>query len=281
MMMVPSPYEVQHSANMTSISAENDAVRATYDRLAHFYDQDTAADDYGRWVGLYQELIVRYGAPGSRLADLGCGTGKSALGLAGLGYQVTGSDLSPAMLRVAAAKPGADQVRFVEADLCNLPDLGTFDIVTCLGEPLCYLLTEAELLAAFHGVSRLLVPGGLFLFDLNTAGFYRRLQATPLVQDHTGEFLVWRGSGFAGSGDLCHLDVDRFLHEDGSCWQHLSYRHTFRHHPPQRVAVMLAEAGLQMLGEHGLRRGSLCNTPDEDVDRKVLHACRKPAPAVS
>ncbi len=259
---------------------ETDAVRDTYDRLAPFYDQDTAADDYGRWVGLYQGLIARYGAPGSRLADLGCGTGKSALGLVSLGYQVTGSDLSPAMLRVAAAKPGADQVRFVEADLSDLPDLGIFDIATCLGEPLCYLLTETELLAAFRGVSRLLAPGGLFLFDLNTTGFYRRLQGAPLVQDRDREFVIWRASGFAGPGDLCHLDVDRFLQE-ASCWQRLSYRHTFRHHPPPRVAALLADAGLEMLGEHGLRRGELCDNPDEDVDRKVIHACRKPGPALS
>ncbi|PZS11631.1 MAG: hypothetical protein DLM60_23900 [Pseudonocardiales bacterium] len=257
------------------------AVRDTYDRLAPFYDQDTAADDYGRWVGLYQELIVRYGAPGSRLVDLGCGTGKSALGLASLGYQVTGSDLSPAMLRVAAAKPGADQVRFVEADLSDLPDLGIFDIATCLGEPLCYLLAETELIAAFRGVSRLLAPGGLFLFDLNTAGFYRRLQGTPLVQDRDGEFVIWRGSGFTDSGDLCHLDVDRFRREGGSCWQRLSYRHTFRHHPPQRVTALLAKVGLERLGKHGLRRGEFCDTPDEDVDRKVIHACRKPGPAMS
>lgn len=261
--------------------SKTDAVRDTYDRLAPFYDQDTAADDYGRWVGLYQELIARYGAPGRRLVDLGCGTGKSALGLASLGYQVTGCDLSPAMLQVAAGKPGADQVRFVEAELCDLPDLGTFDIATCLGEPLCYLLTEAELLAAFRSVSRLLAPGGLFLFDLNTAGFYRRLLSTPLVHDHASEMVIWHASGFVAPGDLCHLDVDRFLHEDGSRWQRLSYRHTFRHHPPQRVTALLAEAGLCMLGAHGLRRGELCDTPDENVDRKVIHACRSRARAGS
>jgi hypothetical protein len=100
------------------------------------------------------------------------------------------------------------------------------------------------------------------------------------VQARDEEFVIWRGSDFADPGDRCHLDVDRFRHEDGSHWRRLSYRHTFRHHPPQRVAALLAEAGLDLLAEHGLHQGGLRDTPDEETDRKVIYACRMPAPGM-
>jgi SAM-dependent methyltransferase len=263
---------------MPLVSADIRTVRDTYDRLAAFYDKDTAAIHHGRWVGLYQELIVRYGAPGCQLVDLGCGTGKSALVLASLGYRVTGVDLSPEMLRVAAAKPGADRIRLTEGDLRDLPDLGTFDVATCVFEPMCYLQTDADLLATFRGVFRLLAPGGLFLFDLGTAGYYHRLQTTPLVLDHGEEFVIWRASGFAGPGDLCHLDVDRFLREEEARWRRRSYRHTYRHHTPQRVATLLADSGLRMLGEHGVDDfGNLGDSLDDEVHHKVIRVCRKQA----
>jgi len=125
-----------------------------------------------------------------------------------------------------------------------------------------------------------LAPDGLFLFDLNTAEFYHRLQSTPLVQDSDGELLICRASGFSEPGGICHLDLDRFRREDGSCWHRQSYRHSFRHHVPQRTVTQLADTGLDTLGIHGLRQGVLRDTWDEETDRKVIYACRKPAPVV-
>ena len=66
-------------------------------------------------VRLVQEGIVRP----CRTVDLGCGAGNYAIYLAGLGFDVTGVDSSPAAIRIAqehAKKQGA-RCRFVVADL--------------------------------------------------------------------------------------------------------------------------------------------------------------------
>jgi SAM-dependent methyltransferase len=66
-----------------------------------------------------------------RAVDLGCGTGSYAIYLAGLGFDVTGVDSSPAAIRIAQehAKKRGVRCRFVVADL--LGDLhevtSTFD----------------------------------------------------------------------------------------------------------------------------------------------------------
>ena len=66
-------------------------------------------------VKLVEEGIVQP----CRAVDLGCGTGNYAIYLAGLGFDVTGVDSSPAAIRIAqehAKKRGA-RCRFVVADL--------------------------------------------------------------------------------------------------------------------------------------------------------------------
>src|SRR5439155_11744717 len=68
---------------------------------------------------------------GLTVLDLGCGTGRHALWLAGKGADVTAVDFSPDMLAEARRTPGAETVRFVVHDLHEpLPFAdGTFDLV--------------------------------------------------------------------------------------------------------------------------------------------------------
>lgn len=76
-------------------------------------------------------------SPGTRVLDVGCGTGRHAVPIAAMGAEVTGLDQSPAMLERAAARAGAAgaEVTWVEADAREVPDhLGAFDVVLCLCE---------------------------------------------------------------------------------------------------------------------------------------------------
>jgi SAM-dependent methyltransferase len=62
-----------------------------------------------------------------RAIDLGCGAGNYAVWLAGLGFDVTGVDSSPAAIRIARGRAAGKGVRctFVTADL--LGDFGAID----------------------------------------------------------------------------------------------------------------------------------------------------------
>ncbi len=100
-------------------------------------------------------------APGSRVLDAGCGTGRVAIELARRGYQVVGVDLDPSMLAVARER--APSLSWQEADLATLdPGIGPFDLALLAGNVMIFLTpgTEAAVLTRQAAVLR---PGGLLV----------------------------------------------------------------------------------------------------------------------
>jgi len=120
-----------------------------------------------------EELLVP--APGARVLDLGCGTGRHSVELARRGYRLTGVDLSRGMLEQAAAAAAAAgvTVEFVKADATAYEPAAPFDLVICLCEGAFGLLGAADDplahdLAILETVRRSLRPeGGFLLTALN------------------------------------------------------------------------------------------------------------------
>jgi SAM-dependent methyltransferase len=129
--------------------------------LAPFYDLDL--EGYEDDIRLYEQLLhtgVR------RVLELGCGTGRVAAALARSGIEVTGVDLSPAMLDAARERVAGLPVRLVEADMRSL-DLGErFDAVLVPLGGLQHLKTVDDLVAAMETISRHLEPEGIAAADV-------------------------------------------------------------------------------------------------------------------
>lgn len=84
--------------------------------------------------------------PGSRILDIGCGTGRHAVELAKRGYQVTGVDISSGMLAEAkkAARKAGVNVEWVHADATKFTSTELFDAAICLCEGAFCLLGEGD-----------------------------------------------------------------------------------------------------------------------------------------
>src|SRR4051812_26297018 len=144
-----------------------DHARRAYDALAPGYDDLTRGHDHVAWTGLLEAHAIAAGLAGKRLLDVACGTGNTIVPMVERGYDVTGVDISAAMLAEAEGKL-AGSARLALADMRALPQLGEFDLVWCLGDSLNYLNSEAELAAAFAGMRRNLAADGVVVFDVNT-----------------------------------------------------------------------------------------------------------------
>ena len=144
---------------------------AAFDAIGSRYDDAFPHKD-GQLAAV--EMLLTRLPVGSRVLDIGCGTGlPTARRLSEGGLRVTGVDLSEGMLEIARREvPAAEFHRMDLMDLGTLraahwgsPELGPevlgrFDAVAAFFSLL--LLPRAEIPTALHIVRALLRPGGLF-----------------------------------------------------------------------------------------------------------------------
>lgn len=139
------------------------------DGLADVYDDWFAgALDTDGAVGCLAPMAKEAGGGAARVLELGVGTGRIALPLAGEGLQVTGIDASSAMLEAMAAKPGGDGVKSVLGDMAELSALGEgrFDLVFVAWNSLFNLTSiDAQRRCFAQVATRLASPAARFVVE--------------------------------------------------------------------------------------------------------------------
>jgi SAM-dependent methyltransferase len=242
-----------------------------YERLAPVYDHFTAGYDHDAWIERLERIACRHGLRGRRALDVACGTGKSFEPLLRRGYDVTACDISPAMVVRARAREGVDPARVVVADMRELPLLGRFDLVTCLDDAINYLLTDADLEAAFRSVARLLARDGVYVFDANSVATYRAGFSDCATFEQPQAAAIWRGETTApiGPGAVCAASIEIAGAPAPS-------RHVQRHHPEPAIRRALAAAGLGCRAVLGQSTGAVLHeVADEDVHTKLVYVARR------
>jgi SAM-dependent methyltransferase len=252
--------------------------RAAYATLAPHYDRFTDGYDHEQWLSEIEARALTAGLRGRRSLDIACGTGKSFAPLLARGYAVTACDLSPQMVEVARRKFGDQVEDLFVADMCELPQLGPFDLVTCLNDAVNYLLAEDELEAAFRCVAEVLAPRGVYAFDVNSLMTFRTEFAQTCVREDEGGLFCWRGEATAAlePGDAAAATLEAFLEAGEGLWERVSSRHVQRHHPPASIRAALATAGLECAAVAGQRAGGhLDDHVDEAEHIKLVYFARR------
>jgi len=262
--------------------AGGDLALRAFEAMAPVYDDFTAHYDYEGWLADLLRILEKHGLAGRRLLDVACGTGKSFLPMLPRGWEVTGCDISPAMLDLAKEKAG-DAVELSVADMRELPTLGEFDLVWALDDAVNYLLSVEELERALRGMRDNLAGAGLLLFDVNELLAYRTFYADVTVIERDGRRLTWRGlgSGEVTSGEIfeSRLEVERV--ESGGTAEVKSEAslHRQRHFPEAEVLEALDRAGLECLDiyAHGLD-GVPAQPLDTSIHTKAIYIARRARP---
>lgn len=128
-------------------------------RLVAVYDAESPwSQDDDFFLAVVGEL------PGARVLDLGCGTGRLALGLAAAGHHVTGVDPARASLDAARAKPGADRVTWIEGTSADIPQSG-FDVAVLTSHVAQFFVDDLEWAGVLADLTRALAPDGRLVFD--------------------------------------------------------------------------------------------------------------------
>jgi SAM-dependent methyltransferase len=247
-----------------------DGARQAYDAFAASYDDFNHRYMYERWTGRLLEKAEAAGLEGDRLLDVGCGTGLSFIALLDRGWQVTASDISPAMVEKAREKVG-DRATLLAADMRELPDLGEFDLVWAVNDAINYLLSGEELIAALEGMGRNLAPGGIVLFDVNTLRSYRTFFSEEFTVEREGRRMHWQGRG-AGDGVTPGSITEAHFEAAGEAGT--EHVHRQRHFPEAEVRAAIAAAGLECVALYGEDEGDLDPKLDEDRHGKAVYVAR-------
>ena len=112
--------------------------------------------------------FAAYGHDIHKLLDIACGTGRHALEMAKWGYNVTGVDISPAMVRTASQK-AADKrlsVTFIQKDMRAFDFRGDFDAAYILFNTMTLLTRNDDLVRFMSGVHMALKSSGLFIIQV-------------------------------------------------------------------------------------------------------------------
>jgi len=151
--------------------------------------------------------------------DLACGTGTTALRMAGKGIKMYAVDLSPHMCRLARAKAAGARLplRVLRADMRSFRLPEKVDLITCEYDALNHVPRREDLRRVAKAVARALRPGGHFFFDVNNSPGFKRYWAGNVWLERPGVAVLMRG-GHNLQADHAWSDVEWFI-RDGSRWR--------------------------------------------------------------
>jgi SAM-dependent methyltransferase len=156
---------------------------ATYgDRIAEVYDQWYGGGDDDGCV----ERLAELAGAGPAL-ELGIGTGRIAIPLAGRGVEVHGIDASAAMVERLRAKPGGQAIPVTVADFADLGGVGgSYTLVYAVFNTFFALLTQDDQVRCMTGAAQRLRPGGAFVVEVFVPDVRRFDRDQNLTVRHLG-----------------------------------------------------------------------------------------------
>ncbi len=245
-----------------------------YSAFAGFYDELTGNISYKERANYFDAIIKEFHTEGPILLDLACGTGSLSVELSRLGYDVIGVDNSADMLSVALEKKyeTGEDILYLCQDMTELDLYGTVDTTICALDSINHVTDPKAVRKIFQNVSLFTVPGGLFIFDVNSPYKHREvLGNNTFVYDCENVYCVWQNEYEEESG-IVNISLDFFSYdEESDSYQRSSERFKERSYEPAWLEQLLDKCGFDILA---LYADDSREAPKEDSQR-LIYVARK------
>jgi ubiquinone/menaquinone biosynthesis C-methylase UbiE len=219
-----------------------------YNHYAQVYDKSGQIAFSLKMIPYLDELLQRHPVPGRSMLDLACGTGTVALSFAQQGWEVYGVDGSSAMLAQARRKAQefGQQPSFSQQDMRQFVLPHPVALVTCLYDSLNYMLTLPDLQQVFQRVADALMPGGVFMGDMNTQQMLEEVwdNNTFFFEDQTMTLIMQ--SDYQPQTRLSTVHLVGFVRQDNGLYTRFDEMHTEVAYAQEDVQTALEAAGLSL-----------------------------------
>lgn len=171
------------------LSTTGEHGQTNFDAVADEYDESLPVRVMEHYINKRTAFVREHVPVGSRILDVGCGTGVLAERLLHAGYDVTGADPFAAMLKHMAERD--PRLKTVHAPGQNLPfDDGTFDFTYCVAV-MHHVADPKDVRDTLVEMCRVTKPGGLVLvWDHNPRNPYWPILMKRVPQDTGAERLI-------------------------------------------------------------------------------------------
>jgi 2-polyprenyl-3-methyl-5-hydroxy-6-metoxy-1,4-benzoquinol methylase len=105
-----------------------------------------------------------------KILDLACGYGRFTIPLSKEGYQISGIDITPSLIRKAKTESKINNVKieFMVGDMRKLPHQnGKFDAIICMWNAFCELYREKDQLLVIKEIIRVLKDNGFAFIEVH------------------------------------------------------------------------------------------------------------------
>ncbi len=222
-----------------------------YKDYARVYDQSGQFAFSLKMIPYIGRLLESHPVEGHVFLELACGTGTVAIAQAEAGWQVYAVDGSAEMLAQARQKAEGSGVHvfWSQQDMRHFVLPERVHLATCLYDSLNYMLTNDDLLAVFRCVYESLLPGGLFLFDMNTAWVMATLWDDETYFSDDDEITVILKTQYDSTRQRTAITVVCFQRE-GDLYRKIQEHHTEQAYPPEQIATLLTDVGFQLEAQY-------------------------------
>jgi len=184
-----------------------------YIALAQIYDRLTLDVNYVQMADFFVQIFQKSSLNPKLVLDLGCGTGSLCIEMANRGYDMIGVDISPEMLQIATEKSQKhhDSILYLLQDIRSFELYGTVDVILASLDVLNHITKKRDLLEILRLVRNYLVPGGLFLFDINSEyKLSSKLPNQTFYQVEDDVAWIWNNT-YNREKHLCKFDLTFFI----------------------------------------------------------------------
>ncbi|MBP6563752.1 MAG: class I SAM-dependent methyltransferase [Neisseriaceae bacterium] len=226
-----------------------------HDNLEEYQDPHNYDLEFGGETEKYAFFLTLAQHHPGPILELACGTGLTALPIAEAGFEVTGIDLSPAMLAHAQKKAAHLPVKLYHGNALHLSLLlqqQRYTLIYLTGNAFQCFLTHHDQVQLLQGIRTHLAAGGVFAFETrNPSG----TDLSPITEaEPWGHFTNHQGDEVSVCGTQQYDDATDIMH-----WTTIRRWGNHVHHTrtackftqPVALTQLLANNGFSVIAQYG------------------------------